>query len=357
MKKLFPALLILAVLTSFYPKEKEPLRVSFVAVGDNLIHTSVYLGAAVGTGYDFYPVYAAVAGRISDADIAAINQETMLGEGNYSGYPRFCSPAEVGAALALAGFDVVSIANNHSLDMGEEGFIFTHAILSQNTECVVGNGGVKTVKRGGITIAFLSYTYATNYGLSPCVSRYDESRVRADMKEAKDVADAVVVMMHWGTEYDTPEYFETFEPTDAQKDAARLICSLGADVIVGTHPHVIERVEWIEADGNRTLCAYSLGNFVSNMRYGAEMLGGMLTLDFIKTDGGVIVKNAKIVPTVCHYDKNHRGHTVLFLKDYTDEMASAHGTQSEQNERPFCRETLARIYENNIAPEFRAEEY
>ena len=145
--------------------------------------------------------------------------------------------------------------------------------------------------------------------------------------------------------------------TDAQKDAARLICSLGADVIVGTHPHVIERVEWIEENGRRTLCAYSLGNFVSNMRYGAEMLGGMLMLELVKTDGGVIVKDPKIVPTVCHYDKNHRGHTVLYLKDYTDEMALSHGTQNEPNERPFCRETLARIYENNIATEFRAEEY
>lgn len=357
MKKLFSALLLLALLTSLGPKENEPNRATLVAVGDNLIHTSVYLGAATGAGYDFSPVYAGVADVIGGADIALVNQETMLGEGNYSGYPRFCSPVEVGSALAGAGFDVINIANNHSLDMGEEGFIFTLAALSKNAECVIGDGGVKMIERNGIKIAFLSYTYATNYGLSPCVSRYDESRVRADMKEARSSADAVVVMMHWGVEYDTPRDYETFEPTDEQKDAAALLCSLGADVIVGTHPHVIERAEWIEEGGHRAICAYSLGNFVSNMRYGAEMLGGMLTLEFVKTDGAVSVRRPKIVPIVCHYDKNHRGHTVFLLKDYTDEMALYHGTQNEQNERPFSRETLVRIYENNVAPEFRPDAY
>ena len=357
MKRLFSALLLFALLTSLGPKQNEPKRATLVAVGDNLIHTSVYKSAQTGAGYDFFPVYAAVAKEISDADVALVNQETMLGEGNYSGYPRFCSPVEVGSALVHAGFDVINIANNHSLDMGEEGFIFTRAALSDTAECVVGDGGVKTVERNGIKIAFLSYTYATNYGLSPLVSRYDENRVRSDMAKAKETSDAVVVMMHWGTEYDTPRYCETFDPTDAQKDAARLLCSLGADVIVGTHPHVIERVEWIEKSGNRTLCAYSLGNFVSNMRYGAEMLGGMLTLEFVKTADGLTVKNPKLVPTVCHYDKNHRGHTVFLLKDYTDEMALSHGTQNEPNERPFSRATLVEIYENNIAPEFRAGEY
>ena len=357
MKKLFSALLLLALLTSFSPKENEPKRATLVAVGDNLIHTSVYLGATTGAGYDFSPVYAAVAKAISGADIATVNQETMLGEGNYSGYPRFCSPAEVGDALVGAGFDVISIANNHSLDMGDEGFIFTEAYLSGVAEFVIGSGGVKIVERNGIKIAFLAYTYATNYGLSPLVSRFDAATAEKDIKEAKKSADAVVVMMHWGVEYDTPRHCDTFEPTEYQIKTARQLCEYGADVIVGTHPHVIERVEWIEQGGRRTLCAYSLGNFVSNMRYGAEMLGGMLTLELVKTDGGVIVKNPKVIPTVCHYDKNHRGHTVLYLKDYTDEMAAAHGTQSEPNERPFCRETLVEIYENNVAPEFRAEEY
>lgn len=357
MKRLFSALLFVSVILSFSPQTKSVRRATFVAVGDNLIHTSVYKGAQTGAGFDFSPVYAAVAKAISSADIAFVNQETMLGESNFSGYPRFCSPAGVGSALVGAGFDVINIANNHSLDMGEEGFIYTNAVLSEMAERVIGDGGVKTVERNGIVIAFLSYTYATNYGLSPVVSRFDEARVRAEMNEARRVADAVVVSMHWGVEYDTPRYVECFEPTAAQKDAAMLLCSLGADVIIGTHPHVIERAEWIESEGNRTLCAYSLGNFVSNMRYGATCLGGMLTLDFVKTDSGMIVKKPKIIPIVCHYDINHRGHTVLMLKDYTDELAALHGTQSEGNERPFCRKTLVEIYENNIAPEFRAEEY
>ncbi|MBR6050708.1 MAG: CapA family protein [Clostridia bacterium] len=357
MKRLFSALLFVSVILSFSPGMKSSRRATLIAVGDNLIHTSVYMGAETGAGYDFSPVYAAVAKAISGADIALVNQETMLGEKNFSGYPRFCSPCEVGNALIGAGFDVINIANNHSLDMGDEGFIFTDAYLSSVAECVIGDGKIKTVERNGIKIAFLSYTVATNYGLSSVVSRYDASRAAEDIKEAKNIADAVVVMMHWGVEYDTPRFHETYEPTEYQIQTARLLCEYGADVIIGSHPHVIERVEWVEADGNRALCAYSLGNFVSNMRYGGTMLGGMLTLEFVKTTDGVIVKNPKIVPTVCHYGKDHRGHTVLMLKDYTDEMAAAHGTQNEGNERHFCREMLVNIYENNISLEFRAAEY
>lgn len=357
MKRLFSALLFVSLVLSLSPPMKNTYRATLVAVGDNLIHTSVYLGAASGSGYDFSPVYAGVAKAISGADIALVNQETMLGEKNYSGYPRFCSPCEVGNALTGAGFDVINIANNHSLDMGDEGFIFTDAYLSGVAECVIGDGKIRTVGRNGMTIAFLSYTVSTNYGLSPVVSRFDAARAAEDIKEARKIADAVVVMMHWGVEYDTPAFYETYEPTEYQIQTARLLCEYGADVIIGSHPHVIERVEWVEAGGNRALCAYSLGNFVSNMRYGGTMLGGMLTLEFVKTTDGVIVKNPKIVPTVCHYDKNHRGHTVMFLKDYTDELAAAHGTQNESNERPFCRETLVNIYENNISPEFRADKY
>lgn len=358
MKKIIAAILILSAALTFYASNPtDGKRATFVAVGDDLIHTSIYKGAWTGAEYDFSPLFSGVSDVIRRADLAFVNQETMLGESNFSGYPRFCSPLGIGSALVGAGFDVINIANNHSLDMGEEGFIYTNAVLSDMAECVIGGGGVKTVERNGIVIAFVSYTYATNYGLSPVVSRFDEARARTEMKEARRIADVVVVSMHWGVEYDTPRFVERFEPTAAQKDAAMLLCSLGADVIIGTHPHVIERAEWIESEGKRTLCAYSLGNFVSNMRYGATMLGGMLTLDFVKTDNGAKVENARIVPIVCHYNSEHRGHTVYLLKDYTDGLAARHGTQNEGNERPFCRRTLTEIYENNISPEFRADEY
>lgn len=352
MRRLIALLAILAVMPSF-PGGTAKNKVTFAAVGDNLIHTSIYKGASVGAGFDFSPVYAGVADIIAASDIAFVNQETMLGTGGYSGYPRFCSPVEVGAALVGAGFDVINIANNHSLDQGEAGFLFTQGYLSQTAECVIGDGGVKTVRRGDVVIAFLSYTYATNCGTSMCVSRFDENRVRRDMKLAKEIADIVVVSMHWGVEYDTGRYIERFEPTEKQKEQARLLASLGADVIIGTHPHVIERAEWIEEGDRRTFCAYSLGNFVSNMRYGAQQLGGILTLDFVRDGSGVHVENPKIIPTVCHYDKDHRGHTVYLLSEYTDELARSHGTQNEKNERAFDKDMLNDLFYQNIGELFR----
>ena len=138
MKKILSVILILSLLPLLCGGKRNE-KVSFVAVGDDLIHSSVYKGAATGAGYDFSPVYAGVADVIDGADISFVNQETMLGDGNYSGYPRFCSPKEVGAALVGAGFDVINIANNHSLDLGEEGFLFTRDYLSALAECVIGD--------------------------------------------------------------------------------------------------------------------------------------------------------------------------------------------------------------------------
>ena len=349
--------LFIVLLSLIMPAQsaKAERRVSFVAVGDNLIHSSVYKSAATGAGYDFSPVYAGVADVIENADVAFVNQETMLGEGNYSGYPRFCSPKEVGAALAGVGFDVINIANNHSLDLGEDGFLFTRDWLSSLAECVIGDGTVRIVERDGVKIAFLAFTYATNYGTSGVVSRIGENEIRRAMAEATAKADAVIVSVHWGVEYDTPKYIEKFEPTEAQTETARLFASLGADIIVGTHPHVVERAEWIEENGNRAFCAYSLGNFVSNMRYGGEQLGGMLSCDIVKRGSDVTVENPKILPIVCHYDAYHRGHAVFKLSDYTDELAAQHGTQNESSERKFSKKYLTEIYENNIAPEYRAK--
>ena len=356
MKKILSVILILSLLPLLCGGKRNE-KVSFVAVGDDLIHSSVYKGAATGAGYDFSPVYAGVADVIDGADISFVNQETMLGDGNYSGYPRFCSPKEVGAALVGAGFDVINIANNHSLDLGEEGFLFTRDYLSALAECVIGDKEVRVVERNGMKIAFLAFTYSTNYGLSGVVSRIDEGAIRKAMTEATSKADAVVVSVHWGVEYDTPRYISRYEPTVAQIETAHLLASLGADVIVGTHPHVIERAEWIEENGNRTFCAYSLGNFVSNMRYGATQLGGMLTCDLVKNADGVSVEDPKIVPLVCHYDADHRGHTVYKLSEYTNALASLHGTQNEPNERAFTKEFLIEIYENNIDASFRPENY
>ena len=344
----------------FLKEEEAPVKVTFAAAGDNLIHSSIYKGACTGAGYDFSPVYEEISDFISSFDIAFVNQETPLGAEDFSGYPRFCSPFEVADALAGAGFDVVNLANNHMLDRGAAGLRRTREYLENTVELVVGGdaGGYRILERQGIKIAFLAYTYSTNCDDNIEVPRISEERIRCEVTAARAAADLVFVSMHWGIEYDIGEYVECFHPTTAQIQMAELLTELGADVIIGTHPHVLEGVEWKTAsDGHKTLVVYSLGNLVSNMRFDKTVLGGILTLDIIKDKDYTYIDGAQIYPVVCHYSTAYTGHKIYFLRDYTEELAKTHGTCQHQNEIPFCRETLLLYYENNIPPEFRPEHY
>lgn len=340
--------------------EDTPRRITFAAVGDNLIHSSIYKESCSGGAYDFSPIYSEVAPYISSFDIAFVNQETPLGADGFSGYPRFCSPFEAGRALVDAGFDVIGLANNHMLDRGAEGLVRTREYLAGIAELVIGGDtdGYRIIERDGVKIAFLAYTYSTNCDGQIAVPRISEPLIRRQMAEAREAADLVFVSMHWGVEYDIGRYVERFHPTTNQIATAELLTELGADVIIGTHPHVLEGIEWKTAsDGHKTLVAYSLGNFVSNMRFDKTLLGGILTLDIIKNKDYTYIDKARILPVICHYSTAYTGHKVYFLRDYTDEMAKCHGTCRHENELPFCRETLIRYYENNVSPEFRAEDY
>lgn len=340
--------------------EEAPRRITFAAAGDNLIHSSIYKESCTDGAYDFSPIYHEIAPFISSFDVAFVNQETPLGADGFSGYPRFCSPFAVGNALVEAGFDIIGIANNHMLDRGAAGLIRTREYLENTAELVVGGdtNGYRIIERDGIKIAFLAYTYSTNCDGDIDVPRISEVRITRQVTEAREAADLVFVSMHWGSEYDIGGYVECFHPTTNQEQLAELLTELGADVVIGTHPHVLEGIEWKTAsDGHKTLVAYSLGNLVSNMRFDKTLLGGILTLDIIKNKGYTYIDNARIYPIVCHYSTAYTGHKVYFLRDYTDGLAGCHGTCEQRNELPFCRETLIKYYENNIPAEFRPEHY
>lgn len=344
----------------FLKEEEVPAKVTFAAAGDNLIHSSIYKGACTGNGYDFSSIYEEISDFISSFDIAFVNQETPLGADGFSGYPRFCSPFEVADALSGAGFDVVNLANNHMLDKGAEGLFRTKEYLENTVEMTIGADadGYRILERQGIKIAFLAYTYSTNCDDNVDVPRISEERIRRQVTEAREAADLVFVSMHWGIEYDIGGYVERFHPTANQEHLAELLTELGVDVVIGTHPHVLEGIEWKTAsDGHKTLVAYSLGNLVSNMRFDKTLLGGILTLDIMKNKDYTYIDSAKIYPIVCHYSTAYTGHRIYFLRDYTDELAACHGTCLQQNEKPFCRETLIEYYENNIPAEFRPENY
>lgn len=316
-------------------------RVSFVAVGDNLIHDTVYEQAAARSsgGYDFSYAYENVASRIKEPDIAILNQETIIStEHNVSSYPMFNSPVEVGEEMLKIGFDVFNIATNHSLDCGEKGLI--SAINFWKSKNVITTGAylnetersqIAMNEVNGVKIAYLGFTESTN-GLSlpddtevVLVRAADETLLQEKIMRAKQAADVVVVNAHWGNEY-------THEPTQEQRDLAQKLASWGADVIIGTHPHVIQPVEYIEnTDGRRTLVAYSLGNFISAQNRGPRMLGGMLNFDIVKNNntGKIEIENVVFSGVVTHYGYSASNIRIYMLDDYTEELASKHGVKSK----------------------------
>lgn len=334
-------------------------HVTLVAAGDNLIHSSIFKDARTGDGYDFAYIYEPVADIISGADIAYINQETPLGYGDFSGYPRFCSPSQVGEALVRTGFDIIGVANNHMLDRGDEGLKRTKDILlSAGASDVIGydSDHIAIVEKNGIRLSFVAFTYSSNCDGMSDIPRLSEARVRRLIGKAKEQSDVVVCAVHFGDEFDSGRYVGKYALSENQVFYSGLMAECGADIILGTHPRVLEEVRLIpRTDGGTTVCAYSLGNFLSNMRYGAQMLGGILKVDIRLAHGKATVGNVCVIPTVCHFNGMHRGYRIYPLSSYSDELAASHGTGDEKNEKRFCMETLTCYYENNINAEFRVK--
>lgn len=316
--------------------EEETARVSIAAVGDNLLHMDIIKDAKKKDGgYDFKPIYENIKGMISKADIAMINQETVLGGSKlgYSGYPCFNSPQEVGKNLIEIGFDVINHANNHALDKGSKGITNTLAFWKGYPNTIVtGIYGssedrqkIRVIDKNGIKIAFLSYTYGTNNISVPkdkpySVNIINKGIIADDVKRAREVADAVVVSMHWGDEYKA-------NPSAAQIDLANFLADIGVNLVIGHHPHVLQPVELIKGkDGNDTFVAYSLGNLVSCQDKTPRLLGGLLNVVIEKDKAGNIsIKEPSMVPLVTHYDSSRRGFKIYPIDKYTTKLAKIHG--------------------------------
>lgn len=329
------------------PALPDPVTVNLRAVGDNLIHDVIYQQAARRTnseGYDFLPAYEYVAPLLADNDFMCINQETILAGSiaPLSNYPQFNSPMELGDQLVDLGFNVVSHANNHMFDVGEDGLrTAVNFWKSKSTDGVLLTGAYldeedlhtpKTKTVNDVTLAFIGATQHTN-GLSlPAGSdmRYvhtDERELMAQLvSEAKAVSDLVVVAVHWGNE-------GTHQPTQYQYDYARYLAELGVDIVWGHHSHTLQPMEWIDQDngsGERTFVAYSLGNFISAQSSNYNMPGGMVDLSITKNyeTGKTIVEQATFIPTVTHYGANMSNVTIYPLSAYSPELASQHGVQA-----------------------------
>lgn len=260
------------------------------AIGDILIHTRVYDDAKTGKSYDFKKMLAPVKEMLKEPDFTIANQESLAAgsELGLSGYPTFNSPHEISDALQDAGIDLVSLANNHSLDKGEKGIQLALAYYDKigmpyvgmyKDEEDAGTERIETIQ--GIKVGFLSYTYGTNGipipdGKDFLVNYLDDKKIISDLKSIREKADIVLVNAHWGNEYER-------SPSEEQKRLAKLMAENGADIIIGHHPHVLQPIEWIKHDKGETLVVYSLGNFLSGQVEDYKDIGGMVTIEIEKT--------------------------------------------------------------------------
>ena len=320
--------------------EPEPIAIRITAAGDNLLHNTVSMASALSEGgYDFYPIYENIQKIIAGSDIAFINQEVML-TGEVSAYPNLAAPAENADALIQAGFNVINLATNHTLDKGMKGLeSCLENVHARPFEAVLGAFRTEeeaaqlcVLEKQGIRFGFLSYTYGLNGYQLPSdkpwkVSLIDEQKIAADLAAIRSECDYLIVSMHWGNEYQTGE-------SDYQNRLAQLLCDGGADLIIGTHPHVLQPMKWLEReDGHKTLCAYSLGNFVSNQHKRVTMLGGILEVELLFDENGTLLEttSAGVIPTVTHYKKGY--YTIYQLSEYNDELAGVHAIRNY--ETPF----------------------
>lgn len=345
--------------------EQEKIRTSFLAVGDNLIHGAIYADPHfVNNNYDFTPIYSEVKPEVMDTDIAYINQETILGgrQIGLSHYPAFNSPQEIGDAIVDAGFDWVNHATNHTLDRGEIAILNTIEYWNKHPQ--VAMSGIAEseeaankqviIERNGLKFGLLSYTYGTNGIPFPENKTYltnliDKDKMASDIKALKANTDIILVSLHWGIEY-------SFKQNEEQEDIANFLNDLEVDVIIGTHPHVIQPVEIIKNNNNhKTLVMYSLGNFLSAQDVNYRMLGGMLTWDIVydPNDKSVNFEKVTFKPLINYFNHNIQNFKIYYLKDYTNELANSHGLSSSYDmSREYFTNLVDEVIGNNIQIEY-----
>lgn len=338
------------------------IPISFLAVGDDLIHGPIYRQAKARTtdgSFDFSPAYQNIVPYLEGYDFKIINQETPLGgeELGLSSYPMFNSPTQLGSYLTSIGFNVISHANNHVLDAGTDGLANTinfwktqaGTTMTGIYENATSANQLQIMEKDGVKVAFLAYTYGTN-GLSlpaqsPYVINYiDQTKIQSDIAKAEEAADITVVIIHWGNEYEP-------NANENQKSLAQMMANCDADIIIGSHPHVIQDVSTLpQADGGKCLCYYSLGNFISAQDKKATMLGGMASIKttYDVNNDQINFEKVEFIPIVNQYNEGFTNIHIVPLADYTDEMAAEHGVSglSKSYFEDLVYQTVNRQYVN-----------
>ncbi|MBN8193209.1 CapA family protein [Bacillus sp. NTK074B] len=264
---------------------------SLAAIGDILLHDTVYNDAKNDNGYNFTPMFSPIKDMLETPDFLIANQESTPGgvELGVSSYPLFNSPKDIVKSLQEVGVDAVTNANNHSLDQGEKGLLSAIEYYEKISMPYVGafksredQERIRTFNVNGIKFALLSFTYGTNgipvpEGKEYLVNLIDEHKMIQEITKAKSLnVDLVVMSLHWGNEY------QRF-PTEEQERLAKVLTDHGVDIIFGHHPHVLQPLQTYKtSDGREAVVVYSLGNFLSGQKDDFKDIGGMVTVQVEK---------------------------------------------------------------------------
>ena len=292
--------------------EEEDGRVRVIAMGDMLPHDSVNANALQPDGaYDYGQFFSGIAPQLEAADVAFCNQEVPSAGADFgvSGYPTFNAPPEFAGALhGVAGCDLVNLATNHSADLGAAGIAGTRGVWDGLTPAAVDGANrsaeeqrvVPVFEQGGMTFALVSFAEYSNAPIDVVSLNMmsDDALVNDLMTQANELADVVVVSAHWGTE-------DSHEVNDQQTAFAQRVADLGADVIIGTGPHVLQPVAWLDrSDGGRALVWYSVGNMLNTQLELAQRTGVIAGFEAVRdpASGAVAIENPTAILTYMHYD-------------------------------------------------------
>jgi len=308
-------------------REDSVLTASLCFVGDLMCHSTQFNYAKVeADSFDFIGVYKEVKQYLSAADLAIGNLETVIAGKNkgYSGYPYFNAPDDFIFALKDAGFDLLVTANNHALDQGWDGVKRTIEVINEYKIHRTGTflsqedrDSLRIFQINSIKIAILAYSENTNglpipKGKDFVINLIDEELIKRDIDKARAKnVDIVLVHLHYGPEYNR-------EPSDYQKEIVNKIIQLGADIIIGGHPHVVQPVDFFKTKNSKLetgFVAYSMGNFISNQRWRYSDAGVILNIQISKnkfTDS-IYISEVNYLPTWVFKGQTEKGREYIIL--------------------------------------------
>jgi poly-gamma-glutamate capsule biosynthesis protein CapA/YwtB (metallophosphatase superfamily) len=369
--KLRPIILSILLLSAFFSVRSQnqpspPDKITFLFIGDIMGHDEQIWSAEDREThkYNYDDVFRYIRPVISEADLAIANFEVTLAGPPYMGYPQFSSPAALAAACKNAGIDYMVTANNHAADRGKKGITgtinrldslgipHTGTFLSQSDRDSL---YPLMIKKAGVSIALLNYTYATNGIKVPdpvIVNMLDKDLITQDVEKArKKSPDIIVLFLHWGIEYDTV-------PAKIQTDLAQYFFSIGVDLVIGSHPHVLQKMVWIKntAGGKDGIAAYSLGNFISNQRKPKTDGGSMVMIELTRNGDSFKISDAGFYLTWVYtpIEKYRKKFFILPCSEYENKPEFFTSPVDYSLMKKFIRDSRALLGKQNInIPEYK----